>query len=176
MTWRQDSDGVEIKCPFSLKESVCGQAELWGPIIISLMCQNKVLFEHVELSHHTSVVKGRFETCLGLRKPRVFLHHELIVYFITHFFGLWVCSSETSRTPIKTIIPRWEKLSPLYVSLLSCCLVPLTGPFCPGRWNMCHLPWLARLAVGLMEHSLRDDNGNWQGLYIIMCNKRRQWP
>lgn len=51
---RKDSDGVEIKCPFLLKECVCGQAELWGPIIVSLMCQNKVLSKHVELSHHTS--------------------------------------------------------------------------------------------------------------------------
>lgn len=38
----------------------------------------------VEPSHF--LVKGRFEMCLGLRRPWVFLHHELIVYFITHFF------------------------------------------------------------------------------------------
>lgn len=32
------------------------------------------------------LVKGRLELCLGLQKPRVFLHHELIVYFITQVF------------------------------------------------------------------------------------------
>lgn len=127
------------------------------------------------------LVKGRFEMCLGLRKPRVFLHHELIVYFITHtffffFVSVSVCSGETSRTPIKTIIPRWEKLSPLYVSLLSRCLVPLTGPFCPGRWNMCHLPLLARLAAELMEHSPCNDISNGWGLYIIAGREREQWP
>lgn len=79
---------MEIKCPFSLKRNLCGQAEFCHPIIVSLMCQNKVLFEHVGLSHRASAVKGRFETCLVLQQPRVFLHHELIVYFIKHFFGL----------------------------------------------------------------------------------------
>lgn len=51
---RKDGDGMEMKRPFALKECVCGQAELWGPIIVSLMCQNKVLFEHVGLSRRTS--------------------------------------------------------------------------------------------------------------------------
>lgn len=124
------------------------------------------------------MVKGRFKTCSGLWRPWDFLHHELIVYFIPHFFLVSISThiSETSRTPIKTIIPRWENLSPLYVSLLSRCLTPFTGPFCLGRWNMCHLPLFARLAVGLVEHVLRDSDSNWRGLYIIWCRKRGWWP
>lgn len=119
---------MEIKCPFSLKECVCGQVELCRPIIVSLMCQNKVLFEHVELSHHTSVVKGRFETCLGLRQPRVFLHHELIVYFITHFFGL--CLS----------VQQWNKqdtyqnhYSQVRKAVTSVCVTFVLLP-CPTYW------------------------------------------
>lgn len=77
----------------------------------------------------------------------LFLHRELIVCIITnlffflplvpsfffHFFLPQSAVATTSRTPIKTIIPRCEKLSPPHVSLSSLRLVPLTGPFCPGR-------------------------------------------
>lgn len=83
----------------------------------------------------------------------LFLHRELIVCIITHLFLFFLllpyllllflllsffflpqsAAATTSGTPIKTIIPRCEKLSPPHVSLSSLRLVPLTGPFCPGR-------------------------------------------
>lgn len=42
---------------------------------------------------------------------------------------------------------------------------------------MCHLPPLARVAVGLMEHVLGEGDGHWQGLYIILRGREEgQWP
>lgn len=126
--------------------------------------------------------------CPGLWRPQVFFAPWAnCVYYHTLFFFFFWCrhqsaAATTSRTPIKTIIPRCEKLSPPHVSLLSLRLVPLTGPFCPGRWNMRHLPLLARLAAGLMGQVLGEGDGNWQGLYIILLGKNRvemggvQWP
>lgn len=47
---------------------------------------------HAESSH--LMVKGRFKTCSGLWRPWDFLHHELIVCFIPHFF--WFPSQPTA--------------------------------------------------------------------------------
>lgn len=53
--------------------------------ILDVSKQSSLRACRVEPSHFS--VKGRFEACLGPRKPRVFLHHELIVYFITFLGG-----------------------------------------------------------------------------------------
>lgn len=77
------------------------------------------------------LVKGRFEMCLGLRKPRVFLHHELIVYFITHtFFFFRLCLS----------LQRWNKqdtyqnhYSQVRKAVTSVCVTFVSLP-CPTYW------------------------------------------
>lgn len=174
----KDSNGVEIKCPFALKECVC----VWtsgalgsNNCILDVSKQSTLRAYWVEPS--CFLVKGRFEMCLGLRKPRVFLHHELIVYFITHFF-FRLCLS----------LQRWNKqdtyqnhYSQVRKAVTSVCVTfvslpcPTYWPICPGRWNMCHLPLLARLAAELMEHSPCNDIGNGWGLYIIAGRERGQW-
>lgn len=72
--------------------------------------------------------------CPGLRgAPGLFAPWANCVYYHT-FFGLCpVHGGETSRTPIKSIIPRCEKLSPSYVSLFVSLPCPTYWPILPGQ-------------------------------------------
>lgn len=85
------------------------------------MCQNTVFFQRrgrAEPSRFPPMWKVEFRCALACEgAPGLFAPWANCVYYHT-FFGLCpVRSGETSRTPIKSIIPRCEKLSPSYVSL-----------------------------------------------------------
>ena len=137
--------------------------------------------------HASPMWKVEFRCALACEGPRVFLHHELIVYIITHFLvSVRSTAAKQAGRPSNPLFPGVKSCHLRTCHFLSLCLVPLTGPFCLGRWNMCHLPPLARVAVwidgtrsrgrwwsltGSLHHSAWKREGRWPLINTIFTRR-----
>lgn len=142
--------------------------------IVNVSKQSTLRACWVEPSHF--LVKGISEMCLGLQKPRVFVHHELIVYFILHFFGL--CLSLQQWNKQDTYQTHYTQVRKAVTSMCHFCLAAFSH-------LLAHFGWAGEICATC--HCLPVWQRNWwnilsamtmatDGFFASLFREKGQWP
>lgn len=143
------------------------------------MCQNMVFFQHcaeAELTHF--LVKGKSLDLPWLVKALgLFMPWANCVYYHTFLVSVQPKAVKQAGRLSKPLFPGVKSC---HLHMCHFCLAALSHLLAHFAWAgeicaTCHCS--PALAVGLMEHVLREGDGKWQGLYIIVHGKKGgRWP